>query len=132
MRKKLITNSDKIALAIILVENQLRPLIWRYLEYIYMSLLSIFQSEKIFNVSIGLGQLKYRYWKEYYTIYSYSILDIRVYENVEINFELVKWYLCNYKIENFGDISLCYTGKRNKYYELLIRGKISKINSVCK
>ncbi|MCR2805947.1 hypothetical protein [Paenibacillus soyae] len=115
---KINISRNNIPLAIMIVENEFRPFIVRLIEYLYLFICLRFNREKALNISIGVAQVKYKYWLEYYTgtdNYS-SFYNIFFFEDPIKNYDLVEWYLNQRKFRNSIEISEIYTGAKNIYY----------------
>ncbi|GIO41556.1 hypothetical protein J41TS4_13140 [Paenibacillus apis] len=71
---------------------------------------------RILKLSLGLSQVQFRYWLEYYG-YNKSFLQfVRLFENQKSNYYIVEWYINQNNFRDLLDLSKIYTGKKNMYY----------------
>lgn len=71
---------------------------------------------RILKLSLGLSQVQFRYWLEYYKYTKSFFQFVRLFENQKSNYYIVEWYINQYNFRDLIDLSEIYTGKKNMYY----------------
>lgn len=119
---------------IVLIEISFRPVIKRFLEYLFFFALSFINPVRAEKMSIGLNQLKVLHWKRYLSSLNQndSILNIlRACESRCIAREATRWFLESggVDITRNESLSRVYTGRKNAYYDRLYRSAKSALRS---
>lgn len=79
------------------------------------------------RISIGISQVQYRYWLEYFDNDISVTAIIGKFENPVINYNLVEWYIGKYQYHDLLELSRIYTGKRNLYYSKKLIAALNKL-----
>lgn len=106
-----IKKSEYVFLAVVLVESWLRPISIRVPEYI-----SMFFG---FNLTLGLCQAKYHFWKQNYPTAS-RIRLLRHMENPYDCFGIVASYFIGRISEDPLIVTELYSGSKSVFYESLL------------
>lgn len=109
-----------VVLALLVVESYFRPYGLRLLEYIYWTFMLFIRRKSVDNISLGLAQIKYKYWRMIGFPKSNWVRDLKTMESPYYNYDCCKAYLLkhckNYEKLDYSNILKIYNGDYSKYY----------------
>ncbi len=117
-------------ISLLLIEKHFTNNSKRIVEYILLYFFILLKSKKRDEITIGIGQLKFKHWMKYYPKNNPSIFSIiSLTENPIENYNAIENFLDDNIFLTEERIATIYVGENRKYYFELYKSIIKEITS---